>query len=71
MADPSTLFSGLDVHKEPIAVASGAEGREAEGIFRGPSGTRQGDIDKLIRKLQAKGQRLPFVDEAGPCGDWL
>jgi hypothetical protein len=31
-------------------------------------GTRQGDIDKLIGKWQAKGKKLPFVYEAGPCG---
>jgi transposase len=71
MADTSTLFIGLDVHKERIAVASVAEGREAEVIFMGTIGTRQCDIDKLIRKLQAKGKRLHFVYEAGPCGYWL
>src|SRR5262245_32376026 len=34
-------------------------------------GTRQCDIDKLIRKLQAKGTALMFAYEAGPCGYWL
>jgi transposase len=34
-------------------------------------GTRQCDIDQLIRKLQSKGQDLVFVYEAGPCGSWL
>jgi transposase len=58
----------LDVHKETIAVAYVAEEREAEVLFLGTSGTRQGDIDKLIRKLQAKGKTLHFVYEAGPCG---
>lgn len=67
----STLFVGLDVHKETSAVAYVAEEREAEGIALGPIGTRQCDIDKLIRKLQAKGKRLHFVYEAGPCGYWL
>jgi len=71
MAQASTLFVGLDVHKETIAVAYGAEEREAEVVFLGTSGTRQCDIDKLIRKLQAKGKTLPFVYEAGPCGYWL
>ena len=37
----------------------------------GTIGTRQADIDKVIRKLQAKGARLVFVYEAGPCGFWL
>src|SRR5262245_50295183 len=71
MAQGSTFFIGLDVHKETIAVAYVAEEREAEVVFLGTIGTRQCDIDKLIRKLQAKGKTLHFVYEAGPCGDWL
>ena len=34
-------------------------------------GTRQCDIDKLIRKLESKGATLVFAYEAGPCGYWL
>ena len=34
-------------------------------------GTRQCDIDKLIRNLEAKGAALVFAYEAGPCGYWL
>jgi transposase len=37
----------------------------------GTVGTRQGDIDKLLRKLQRKGKTLHVVYEAGPCGYWL
>src|SRR2546425_2835285 len=71
MAQGSRLFVGLDVHKEMIAVAYGSAEREAEVVFLGTIGTRQGDIDKLIRKLQSKGKTLHFVYEAGPCGYWL
>ena len=71
MAHTSTLFVGLDVHTETIAVASVGEEREAEVVFLGTIGTRQCDIDRLIRKLQAKGKTLHFVYEAGPCGYWL
>lgn len=71
MTHASTLFIGLDVHKESIAVAYVAAEREAEVISLGTLGTRQGDIDKLVRKLQAKGKPLHFVYEAGPCGYWL
>jgi transposase len=71
MAHTSTLFLGLDVHKETIAVAYVAEEREAEVISLGTIGTRQCDIDKVIRKLQSKGKALHFVYEAGPCGYWL
>ena len=70
MAHSSTLFVGLDVHKETIAVAYVAEDREAEVVSLGTIGTRQCDIDKLLRKLQSKGKTLPFVYEAGPCGYW-
>ena len=57
MAQGSTLFIGLDVHKETIAVAYVAEEREAEVVSLGTIGTRQGDIDKLIRKLEQQRER--------------
>ena len=66
MKHSSTLYVGLDVHKESIAVAYAAEKREAEVISLGTIGTRQSDIDKLIRKLHCKGHALVFVYEAGP-----
>lgn len=66
-----TLYVGLDVHKESIAVAYAPEDRGAEVVALGAIGTRQCDIDKLIRTLQSKGAALVFVYEAGPCGYWL
>ena len=71
MAHTSTVFVGLDVHKETIAVVYVAEEREAAVVSLGTIGTRQGDIDKVIRKLHAKGKSLHLVYEAGPCGYWL
>jgi transposase len=65
------VFVGLAVHKETIAVGCGAEGRAAAVVCLGTSGTRQGEMDKLIRKLQSKGKTLHFVYEAGPWGYWL
>jgi hypothetical protein len=50
MAHSSILFVGLDVHKETLAVAYVAEEGEAEVVSLGTSGTRQCDLDKLIRK---------------------
>src|ERR671916_544642 len=67
----STLYVGLDVHKDSIAVAYVAKDHDAEVIYLGPIGTRQCDIDQLVRKLQAKAPHLVFVSEAGPCGYWL
>jgi transposase len=66
-----TLYVGLAVHEESIAVAYALEDRGAELVSLGGIGTRQCAIDKLIRQLQAKGFRLEFVSEAGPCGYWL
>ena len=67
----STLFVGLDVHKDSIAVAYAPDERGAEVIFLGPIDTRQCDIDRLIRQLHSKASRLLFVYEAGPCGYWV
>jgi transposase len=66
-----TIYVGLDVHKDSLAVAYAPEDRTAEVVSLGAIGPRQCDIDKLIRKLQAKGATLVFVYEAGPCGYWL
>jgi transposase len=71
MRHSSTLYVGLDVHKESIAVAYAPEERGAEVVFLGTIGTRQRDIDKLVRQLSSKAKQLVFVYEAGPCGYWL
>ena len=71
MAQSSTLYVGMDVHKESIAVAYVAQEYGAEVISLGTVGTRQCDIDKLIRQLRSKSKQLVFVYEAGPCGYWL
>jgi len=62
------LFVGLDVHKDSIAVAYAPQERGAEIISLGTIGTRQSDIDKLLKKLVARSRNLEFVYEAGPCG---
>jgi len=71
MNQSSTLYVGMDVHKESIAVAYAANDLHTEVIYLGAIGTRQCDIDQLVRKMQSKSKHLVFVYEAGPCGYWL
>jgi transposase len=71
MSQSSTLFIGMDVHKDSIAVAYVAQDHGAEVMYLGAIGTRQCDLDQLIRKRQSKAKHLIFVYEAGPCGYWL
>jgi transposase len=71
MPESTTLYVGMDVHKESIAVAYVARDHDAQVIYLGTIGTRQADIDQLIRQLHSKAKHLVFVYEAGPCGYWL
>lgn len=71
MSQSNTLFIGMDVHKDAIAVAYVAQDHGAEVIYLGAIGTRQCDIDQMIRKMQSKAKHLIFIYEAGPCGYWL
>jgi len=68
MAESTTLFVGLDVHKDSISVAHAAENRPGPPHFVGAIGTRQRDLDQLIRRLHGKAAHLVFAYEAGPCG---
>jgi transposase len=68
MRQSNTLYVGLDVHKDSMAVAYVAQEHGAEVTFLGTIGTRQCDLDHLIRKMPSKANQLIFVYEAGPCG---
>ena len=71
MAKSTPLYVGLDVHKDSIAVAHATGASAAPPVFVGEIGTRQADLDKLIRRLQSKAPELRFVYEAGPTGHGL
>jgi len=71
MSQSSTLYIGMDIHKESIAVAYVSKDHDAEVVYLGTIGTRPCDSDQLVRKLQSTAKHLVFVYEAGPCGDWL
>ncbi|AOJ64234.1 transposase [Burkholderia ubonensis] len=66
MENDSTLYVGLDVHKDSITVAYALGNDEVELL--GKIGTTQADIERLCKRLQSKARRVCIVYEAGPCG---
>jgi len=68
MPQPTTIFVGLDVHKESISVAYAATGKNRAVQYVGPIGTRKRDVDAMVRRLQSKAPNLVFAYEAGPSG---
>jgi hypothetical protein len=61
MAQSTPLYVGLDVHKETIAVAH-AQGQSPDPpVFVGAIGTRQADLDTLVRRLRSKTPNLVFA----------
>ncbi len=70
MPNDTTVFVGLDVHKDSIAVACVGSDSADTPVDVGTLGTQQYALDRLIKKLSGRGP-LRFVYEAGPCGFWL
>ena len=68
MRERTTVFVGLDVHKDAISVAHAREHSDEAPVFVGSVGSRQADIDRLVRRLGSLGGRLVFAYEAGPTG---
>jgi transposase len=68
MPNPTTLFVGLDSHKDFISAAHAEAASTDPPVFVGGIGTRQADIDKLVRRLHSKASHLVFAYEAGPTG---
>jgi len=68
MAKPTTLFVGLDSHKDFISIAHAEAYGSDPPVFVRAIGSRQADIDKLVRRLHSKASHLVFAYEAGPTG---
>ncbi|KAI3611832.1 Transposase IS116/IS110/IS902 (plasmid) [Cupriavidus necator H850] len=66
MDHDSTLYVGLDVHKESITVVYALGKGEVELL--GKIGTTKAEVERLCKRLQSKAPRVRVVYEAGPCG---
>lgn len=66
MKNDSTIYVGLDVHKESIVAAYAVDMGDVQSL--GNVGVLERDLSRLCTRMQSKAARVTFVYEAGPCG---
>lgn len=71
MPKSSTVFLGLDVHKDSTDVAIADADTASPVHHYGTITTTIRSVNKLIKNLPFSGASLCVVYEAGPCGFWL
>jgi len=64
---PYSLYIGLDVHKDTIAVSI-AQSDGSKPRYYGEIANTQKAVEKLVKKLSPDGEVLALCYEAGPCG---
>lgn len=64
MRNDSTVYVGLDVHKDSIVAAYAVDLGEIQDL--GNVGVLQRDLDRLCRRMRSKASQVRFVYEAGP-----